>query len=325
MCSQYNQRHFVAGTITVTNATTGSSQYNNSSSNYSSTSSALRHYHVTTTTPITSVWHWQHSNYCCGKRCGILLLLPSIAAVTPTIITTMTTSNSATTKSSPQSFARRWLGAPNRSNWKKRVEKSDLDPNDQTMAPKFTETMRKEYDAIERRFVEKLDHERPGRNRGIECARKIVLDEQIEKKASTACGNLYLNTWIYRRFTLPLGYRRMTDVPGVLLANLLIREGTNIRFKRYGDPKKIILEMYRYPQIRPTKTQKKYLKLDAHAELTPEQADRILNYDDDDDDENGPAFTTPEEAEYEKRMIENTVFAANPYSDRQDRMRKRKP
>ena len=214
------------------------------------------------------------------------------------------------------------MGASNKHNRKKRIEKSDLDPKDQTMKPRFTEAMKAQYDVIEQRFVQRLDHERPGRNRGIECARQIVLEEQLEKKASTACGNLYLNNWIYRRFTLPLGYRRMIDVPGDLLANTLIREGTTIRFTRYGDPKKILLELYRYPAVRPTPTQKKYWKLDRAAEITPAMADRMLNFDDDDD---GPSFATPEDEEHEKRLIEKTIFAANPYGDRLDRSQKRKP
>jgi hypothetical protein len=210
------------------------------------------------------------------------------------------------------------MGAPNKHNRKKRIEKCDLDPNQQTMKPRFTEAMQGQYEVINQRFVQKLDHERPGRNRGIECARQMVLEEKLEKKASRACGNLYLNTWIYRRFTLPLGYRRITDVPGEVLANVLIREGTKIRFQRYKDPKLIILEMYRYPHIRPTKTQMKYIKMDEEAEMTPAQADRILNFTEDNE------FMTPYEEDDEQRILERTMFAADPYSDRQERIRKRK-
>ena len=212
-----------------------------------------------------------------------------------------------------QEYTRRWMGASSKHNRKKRIEKSDLDPNKQTMKPRFTESMKREYDVIEQRFTQKLDHESHGRNRGIECARQMVLEEKIEKKASTACGNLYLNTWLYRRFTLPLGYQRIRDVPGVLLANTLIRDGTTIRFDRYKDPKLIILELYRYPNIRPTKTQQKYIKMDQEAEMTPQQASRILNFDDDDD------FLTPDEEEFQRKMIENRIFSANPY--RNDRRR----
>lgn len=213
---------------------------------------------------------------------------------------------------------RRWMGASNKHNKKKRIEKCDIDPNGPKREPKFTVAMKKDYERIEQWFVQKLDHERPGRNRGIECARQIVLDENIEKKASTATGNLYLNTWIYRRFCLPLGYTRFTDVPGVILANKLIREGTTVRFERYKDPKLIVVEMYRYPHVRPTETQIKYLKLDKAAEMTRDEAHQILNFDDDDE------FLTPAEEMEENRIIERTMFAAHPHEDREERIRKRK-
>lgn len=260
---------------------------------------SFRNYNVTTASSKTSFFNYRESVHPIypptDVRCKNFVMFPPL----PT--------SSILISQRHQQLSRRWMGAPNKHNRKKRIEKSDLDPNKQTMKPRFTEGMKKEYDAIERRFVQKLDDQIPGRNRGIECARQIVLDEKIEKKASTACGNIYLTKWIYRRFTLPLGYRRIYDVPGVVLANTLIRDGTTIRFPRYKDPKLILLEMYRYPHIRPTKTQKKYIKMDEKAEMTPEQASRILNFDDDDE------FLTPDEEEFERRMIENKMFAANPY------------
>jgi hypothetical protein len=277
----------------------------------STTGSCFRYYNATAIT--TSLFQYRKlslgvSRFDCGKVFGRMSLLPSTTTGHALVYTPL-----------QPPLSRRWMGAANKHNRKKRIEKCDLDPDEQTMKPRFTEAMEGQYKVIEQRFVQKLDHERPGRHRGIECARQMVLEEKLEKKASTACGNLYLNTWIYRRFSLPLGYRRITDVPGVVLANTLIREGTTIRFERYKDPKLIILEMYRYPNIRPTKTQEKYLKMDAEAEMTPEEAGRILNFDDEDE------FLIPEEQAWERRMLEKTMFAANPYSDRQERMRKRKP
>jgi hypothetical protein len=195
---------------------------------------------------------------------------------------------------------RRWMGASNYHNKPLKIDRSALNPCEQKRKqPRFTDHMKAELEAIEQRF-KLLDLERYGRHRGIECARRILLDEKIEKRASTATGNIYLNNWIYRRYSLKLGYDKVTDVPGDVLANTLIRDGTTIRFFKYKNAKTILLELYRYPE-RPTSMQKRYLLKDHRAEMTEEEADGMLNFD--------TEFLTPEEEEAEKRMWDRTMFA----------------
>ena len=123
--------------------------------------------------------------------------------------------------------------------------------------------MKRDLAILEKRFL-LLELEPHGRRRGIEVAQQIIREEKLEQRATKAVANTHLNNWIYRRYSLPLGYDKITDVPSDLLANTLIRDGTTIRFWKYKNAKTILKEMYRYPQ-RPTTMQQRYLEKDQKA------------------------------------------------------------
>ena len=148
--------------------------------------------------------------------------------------------------------------------------------------PKWTAAMEKELAILEKRFF-RLELEPHGKTRGIEVARQMIVEEKIEKRATKPMANIYLNNWIYRYYALKLGYDKLTDIPGEVLANDMIREGTTIRFWKYKNPKTILKEMFRYPD-RPTVMQQRYIDKDRKAEsrkgtvqvnaLTPEEEER---------------------------------------------------
>jgi hypothetical protein len=148
----------------------------------------------------------------------------------------------STTATTRDSISKRWFG------WKRgnTVPRIDTGPLlDPPKKPEWTDTMQRHLDRLEKRF-ERLELEPYGRNRGIELARQMIESEKLVKKGTKAAGNVYLNNWIYTRYALKLGYRRINDMPGDVLANTLIREGTEIRFFKFKNPKTILKELYRF-------------------------------------------------------------------------------
>ena len=169
--------------------------------------------------------------------------------------------------------------------------------------PKLSAEMKKDLAILEKRFI-RLEFEPHGRYRGIDVARQMIMEEKLDKVYTKAVANLYLNNWIYRRYALKLGYNKITDVPGEIVANTLIRDGTTIRFWKYKNPKTILKEMYRYP-TRPTSMQQRYIEKDYKAES-------LKN----DNGTNTVSVTTPmtpEEEELEKRMWDPTLFRPKLY------------
>jgi hypothetical protein len=164
--------------------------------------------------------------------------------------------------------------------------------------PKLTAEMQRDLAILEKRFI-RLELEPHGRRRGIEVTQQMLREEKLDK-ATKAVANIWLNNWIYRRYSLPLGYDKITDVPGDILAHTLIREGTEIRFWKYKNAKTILKEMYRYPQ-RPTTMQQRYLEKDQKA----------MNNDGKNDTATPPL--TPEEEERERRMWDPRLFRPKLY------------
>jgi hypothetical protein len=111
--------------------------------------------------------------------------------------------------------------------------------------PSLSEAQVQELNVLNARF-ERLCQEELGPLRGIETTRQIIKEERLEKRATKEVANIYLNNWLYSRYALQLGYERLNKVPALVVAETLIRVGTEIRFYRYKNPKTILKELFRY-------------------------------------------------------------------------------
>jgi hypothetical protein len=111
--------------------------------------------------------------------------------------------------------------------------------------PSLNEAQIQEMNVLDARF-ERLCQEELGPVRGIETTRQIIQEERLEKRATKEVANIYLNNWLYSRYALQLGYERLNKVPAQVVAETLIRVGTEIRFFRYKNPKTILKELFRY-------------------------------------------------------------------------------
>ncbi len=168
--------------------------------------------------------------------------------------------------------------------------------------------MEKEMATLEKRFL-RLELEPHGKTRGIQVARQMIEEEKLEKRATKPLANIYLNNWIYRYYALKLGYDKLNDVPGEVLANNMIREGTTIRFWKYKNPKTVLKEMFRYPN-RPTVMQRRYIDKDRKAEAQKETPKN--------------STLTPEEEERERRMWDPNLFKPKLYGKKALAARERK-
>jgi hypothetical protein len=166
------------------------------------------------------------------------------------------------------------------------------------VAPPLTEEMKRELDLLQRRFA-RLELEPHGPKRGIATTLKIMAEEKLEERITTSLANIYLNNWIYRRYALRLGYPVLIQVPGEVVANTLIREGTTVRFWKYKNPKTVLKELFRYGE---SVMQQRYLKKDADS-LKPKP----------------PSLLTPEEEAYEKRAWDYSLYAPKPYGHKRKR------
>jgi hypothetical protein len=111
--------------------------------------------------------------------------------------------------------------------------------------PSLSEAQAQELNVLNARF-KRLCQEELGPVRGIETTRQIIQEERLEKRATKEVANIYLNNWLYSRYALQLGYERLNKVPAQVVAETLIRVGTEIRFFRYKNPKTILKELFRY-------------------------------------------------------------------------------
>ena len=191
--------------------------------------------------------------------------------------------------------------------WLSDIPLDDSDVSNEEETSKLTVEMKKDLAILEKRFL-RLELEPHGRHRGIEVARQMIEEEKLEKRVTKGVANVYLNNWIYRLYSLRLGYDKITDIPGEILAHHLIRDGTTIRFWKYKNPKTILKEMYRYP-TRPTAMQQRYIDKDQKEERkdTTVAATATTN------------SMTPEEEEREKRMWDPNLLRPKPYGTKKHR------
>ena len=100
---------------------------------------------------------------------------------------------------------------------------------------------------LEERFaiIDPMPYAR-GTIRGRHAVRTILTENKLHKKPNSAVCQGTLNQWLYRRHALKLGYLTLKDVPSVVLANSLIREGTKIRFHSLDHVKNVLKEIFRY-------------------------------------------------------------------------------
>jgi hypothetical protein len=131
--------------------------------------------------------------------------------------------------------------------------------------PSLSEAQVQELNVLNARF-ERLCQEELGPLRGIETTRQIIKEERLEKRATKEVANIYLNNWLYSRYALQLGYERLNKVPALVVAETLIRVGTEIRFFRYKNPKTILKELFRYGR---SVMQARYQQKDALAAAPP--------------------------------------------------------
>jgi hypothetical protein len=202
-------------------------------------------------------------------------------------------------------MAHRWLSDANVDGIDgKDEEQKENGTNPTKEVPKLTAEMKRDLAILEKRFL-RLELEPHGRYRGIEVALKMIREEKLEKRVTKALANLHLNNWIYRLYSLKLGYEKITDVPGDILANTLIRDGTTIRFWKYKNAKTILKEMYRYP-TRPTSMQQRYVEKDYKAESLANGEGMIST-------SAMATPLTPEEEEREKQMWDPRLFRPKLY------------